>query len=134
MKTKDHGKEPYVVNIEQLTKENDKFRITKWTGRYLQMTVMSIVSGGEVGLEVHHDHDQFLRIEQGIARVQMGESEDKLDFVREAKDNDAVFVPAGYWHNITNIGDEPVKLYSLYAPPEHKAGTIHESYEDDPEH
>lgn len=134
MKTKDYGKEPYIVNIEQLTKENDKFRITKWTGRYLQMTVMSIVSGGEVGLEVHHDHDQFLRIEQGIARVQMGESEDKLDFVREAKDNDAVFVPAGYWHNITNIGDEPVKLYSLYAPPEHKAGTIHESYEDDPEH
>lgn len=134
MDTADYGKKPYVVDIEKLTLANDNFRVAKWSGANLQMTVMSIVPGGEVGLEVHDDHDQFLRIEQGTARVQMGTAKDNLDFVREAKDDDAIFVPAGYWHNITNIGEEPLKLYSLYAPPEHDAGTIHEKYEDDPEH
>lgn len=134
MDTKDYGKEPYVVNIEDLTKQNDKFRVAKWTGANLQMTVMSILPGSEVGLEVHDDHDQFLRIEQGIAKVEMGDSEDNLSFVKEAKDDDAIFVPAGQWHNITNVGDEPLKLYSIYAPPEHPRGTIHDTYEDDPEH
>lgn len=134
MDTTDYGKKPYVVNIEELTLKNDNFRVAKWTGSNLQMTVMSIEPGGEVGLEVHDDHDQFLRIEQGVARVQMGEAEDKLEYVREAKDDDAIFVPAGYWHNITNTGSEPLKLYSIYAPPEHEAGAIHKTYADDPEH
>lgn len=134
MDMNDYGKKPYVVDIESLTKENDNFRVAKWTGSNLQMTVMSILPGGEVGLEVHDDHDQFLRIEQGTARVQMGTAEDNLDFVQEAKDDDAIFVPAGYWHNITNVGEQPLKLYSIYGPPEHDAGTVHEAYEDDPEH
>lgn len=134
MDTQDYGKKPYVVNIEDLTKANDNFRVAKWTGTNLQMTVMSIEVGSEVGLEVHNDHDQFLRIEEGIARVEMGPTEDNLDFVEQAEDDFAIFVPAGQWHNIINTGNIPLKLYSIYAPPEHPAGTIHKTYQDDPEH
>lgn len=124
--TTDYGPQPFVVNVETATLENDKFRVTKWTGKNLQMTLMCIQPGEDIGLEVHEDHDQFLRIEQGSARVEMGESESALEFVKEAGDDDAVFVPAGVWHNLTNIGDQPLKLYSIYAPAEHAHGTIHE--------
>lgn len=130
MDTTDYGTQPYVVDIEKLTKSNDKFRVAKWTGANLQMTVMAIQPGGEVGLEVHNDHDQFLRIEQGNAKVVMGPSEDNLDFEKEAEDDFAIFVPAGTWHNIINTGDEVLKLYSIYAPGEHPKGTIHETYEE----
>lgn len=125
--TNDYGKQPFVVNIEEATVANDKFRIAKWTGSNMQMTLMSIPVGEDIGLEVHEDHDQFLRIEQGRARVEMGPSEDNLEFQQEAEDDFAIFVPAGAWHNIVNIGDEPLKLYSIYAPSEHPAGTIHET-------
>lgn len=134
MDTTDYGKQPWVINIEDLTKSNDKFRVAKWTGTNLQMTVMSIEVGSEVGLEVHSDIDQFLRIEEGKAKVLMGPAEDELTFEQEAEDDFAILVPAGTWHNIVNIGDEPLKLYSIYAPAEHPAGTIHETYADDPEH
>lgn len=133
MNTEDYGSEPYVVNIEKLTQNNDKFRVAKWTGANLQMTVMSIEPGGDVGLEVHDDHDQFLRIEQGKAKVEMGPSKSELNFVKDAEADFAIFVPAGAWHNITNIGESPLKLYSIYAPPEHDKGTIHNTVSDDPE-
>ena len=123
------GKKPYVVNIEELTTENKNFRTAEWTGEFLQMTTMSIEVGGEVGLEIHKDTDQFLRIEAGKAKVLMGKEKDNLDFVAEAKDDDAIFVPSGLWHNILNIGDKPLKLYSIYAPPHHPAETVHETYE-----
>lgn len=130
MDTNDYGGQPYVVNIEHITKENDKFRVAKWTGSNMQMTLMSIPVGGEVGLEVHTDHDQFLRIEQGNAKVVMGPAEDNLDFEKEAEDDFAIFVPAGTWHNIINTGQEDLRLYSIYAPAEHPKGTIHETYEE----
>jgi mannose-6-phosphate isomerase-like protein (cupin superfamily) len=130
MDTQDYGAEPYVVNIEKLTTQNDKFRVAKWTGKNLQMTVMSIPVGGEVGLEVHEDHDQFLRIEQGHAKVVMGPAEDNLTFQESAEDDFAIFVPANTWHNIINDGNEDLRLYSIYAPPEHAKGTIHETYDD----
>jgi len=134
MDNEDYGPKPYVVNIEDLTKQNDKFRVAKWTGKNLQMTLMAIEVGGDVGLEVHEDHDQFLRIEQGSTKVEMGPSEDDLSFTEEAEAEFAIFVPAGTWHNITNTGDEVLKLYSIYSPPEHPHGTIHETFADDPEH
>lgn len=130
MDTKDHGKEPYVVDIEKLTKGNDHFRVAKWTGTHLQMTVMAIPVGGEVGLEKHDDIDQFLRIEAGTARVMMGAEKDKLDQTWEAEDDFAILVPAGTWHNVVNSGDEPLKLYSIYAAPEHPHGTVHKTYEE----
>ncbi len=123
--TNDHGGKPFVINIEQATVENDKFRVAKWTGSNLQMTLMSIDVGQDIGLEVHGDHDQFLRIERGDARVEMGPSQDNLNFQQAAADDDAIFVPAGTWHNIINTGDEPLKVYSIYAPSEHPFGTVH---------
>lgn len=134
MDTKDYGQQPYVFNVEDATKQNSNFRLAKWTGKNLQLTLMSVPAGDDVGLEVHDDHDQFLRIEAGKALVEMGESKDALDFRQEASDDFAIFVPAGAWHNITNIGNEPLKLYSIYSPPEHPAGTIHATPQDDPEH
>jgi mannose-6-phosphate isomerase-like protein (cupin superfamily) len=128
--TTDYGKKPFVVNVEQATLANDKFRVTKWTGANLQMTLMSIPVGEDIGLEVHDGHDQFLRIEQGGARVEMGPSKDNLDFQESAQDDFAIFVPAGVWHNVTNVGDVPLKIYSIYAPSEHPFGTIHETKAD----
>ena len=125
MTATDHGPAPYVVNIEDQTLDNTNYRTTLWTGKYMQMTVMAIAPGDDIGLEVHHDHDQFLRVEQGRGRVQMGPAVDQLEFDEEVGDDWVILVPAGSWHNVTNIGDEPLKVYSLYGPPEHAHGTVH---------
>lgn len=127
---KDYGAEPTVLNIEDYTLSNEDFRTTLWTGGNLQVTVMSIPIGCDVGLEQHHDIDQFLRIEQGAAQVLMGDSKDNLDFVREASDDFVILVPAGKWHNIVNKGDEPLKIYSIYAPAEHPHGTVHKTQQE----
>jgi len=122
---RDAGPHPYVVDIERATLANDTFRTAVWTGTHLQLTVMSIEPGGEIGLEAHHDRDQFLRVESGQGRVQMGQAKDELTFDREVADDWAILVPAGSWHNVTNIGQESLKIYSLYGPPEHPPGTVH---------
>lgn len=127
---KDRGKEPYVVNIESKTVNNDNFRTTLWTGAHLQLTLMSIPVGGDIGLEVHPKNDQFLRLEKGKGRVQMGPKKSELTFERDVEDDWAILVPAGTWHNVTNIGDEPLKVYAIYAPPEHPAGTVHATQEE----
>ncbi len=126
----DRGKKPYVVNIEDLTVANDNFRTAEWTGQFLQMTLMSIEVGSEIGLEIHDDTDQFLRIEQGKAKVVMGEDRDNLEFEALAEDDFAIFIPTGYWHNVINIGDEPLKIYSIYAPPHHAPGVVHRTKEE----
>lgn len=122
---KDYGPNPLVLDIDDYTLANTNFRTTLWTGHNLQVTLMSIPVGGEIGLEVHHELDQFLRIEGGEGKVMMGDQEDNLDFIHQASEDDAVFVPAGKWHNIVNTGDEPLKLYSIYAPQEHPHSTVH---------
>ena len=119
------GPNPFVTNIEADTLANDNYRTTRWTGSNIQLTLMSIEPGRDIGLEVHEHGDQFLRVEAGRARVQMGPAEDDLNFDREVGDDWAIFVPAGAWHNITNIGDEPLKVYAIYGPPEHPHGTDH---------
>ena len=91
MELKDYGANPFVTNIEDATKENDNYRTALWTGKNLQVTLMSIEGGEDIGLEVHHDIDQFLRIEDGQGLVQMGDSEDNLDFEKLAEDDDAIF-------------------------------------------
>lgn len=128
--TTDHGPKPYVVDIEKETLENTNYRTTLWTGTHMQMTVMAIAPGDDIGLEVHEDHDQFLRVEQGRGRVQMGPAEDDLSFEEEVGDDWVILVPAGQWHSVTNIGDEPLKVYSLYSPPEHPHGTVHPTKAD----
>jgi len=127
---KDYGAEPTVLNIDEYTTSNDNFRTALWTGTLLQVTLMSIPAGGEVGLEQHNDTDQFLRIEDGQAKVVMGDTEDALTFVKSAEKDFAIIVPAGKWHNIINTGDKPLKLYSIYAPVEHPHGTVHKTFEE----
>lgn len=126
----DHGPAPYVLDIEDATTSNDKFRTTIWTGTRLQATLMSIPPGGDIGLEVHPENDQFLRLEQGKGRCQMGPAEDDLPFDEIVEDDWAIFVPAGTWHNVTNVGDEPMRLYAIYGPPDHEPGTVHDTQED----
>jgi mannose-6-phosphate isomerase-like protein (cupin superfamily) len=131
---RDYGPCPFVVNIEKAALQNNTFRTALWTGRHLQLTLMSIDVGDEIGLELHTDVDQFIRIEQGEGLVMMGDSQYNLDFQRRVCDDYVILIPAGKWHNLINTGRKPLKLYSIYAPPEHPWGTVHETKEDDPHH
>ena len=127
---KDYGPEPFVININAATKQNNTFRTALWSGTHLQLTLMSLKVGEDIGLEVHPNLDQFLRIEQGQGLVQMGDSRDNLNFQRNVYDDFAFIIPAGKWHNLINTGNKPLKLYSIYAPPQHPHGTVHETKED----
>ncbi len=122
---KDYGSNPYVVDINKATKENDSFRTAIWTGNNLQVTLMSIKPGDDIGLEIHPTIDQFIRLEQGQGLVEMGKRKNQLTYKKKVKDDYAIMVPAGTWHNVTNTGKVPMKLYAIYAPPEHPFGTVH---------
>ncbi|MFC3931971.1 cupin domain-containing protein [Streptococcus dentapri] len=98
MTTKDYGKAPFVTNIETATLENTNYRTALWTGELLQLTLMSIPVGSDIGAEVHNENDQFLRIEQGHGRVIMGESADKITLDTEVGPEDAIFIPNGTYH------------------------------------
>ncbi|MDR3594327.1 cupin domain-containing protein [Clostridium sp.] len=122
---KDYGPQPLVININNAAKQNNNFRIALWTGEHLQVTLMSINVGDDIGLEIHPNTDQFIRIEDGQAIVKMGKSKDNLEFQANASDDFAIMIPAGTWHNIINTGDKPLKVYSIYAPPQHPHGVVH---------
>lgn len=122
---KDYGAEPFVININEATKQNNTYRTALWTGTHFQVTLMSLNVGEDIGLEIHPNVDQFLRVEQGQGIVQMGKSRDKLNFERNIYNDTAIMVPAGTWHNVINTGNIPLKLYSIYAPPNHPFGTVH---------
>ena len=123
----DRGAEPFIVNIECYAKKNPYYRTALWTGSHLQVTLMSIPVGGEIGLEMHEHVDQFIRIEDGYGLVMMGKSKTLLNDRQRVNGNYAVIVPAGTWHNIINIGNTPLKLSSIYAPPQHLFGTVHKT-------
>nr|WP_235436114.1 cupin domain-containing protein [Gottschalkia purinilytica] len=95
---------------------------------------MSINVGEDIGLEIHNDLDQFIRIEEGQGIVKMGDRKDKLDFQKRVYDDYAIIIPAGKWHNLINTGRKPLKLYSIYAPPAHPHGTVHKTKEDAEDH
>jgi len=122
---KDYGPEPFVVNINEVTKQNNNFRTALWTGTHLQLTLMSLNVGEDIGLEIHPDLDQFIRVEEGEGIVKMGDSKTNLNFQRNVYDDFAFIIPAGKWHNLINTGNTPLKLYSIYAPPQHPYGTVH---------
>lgn len=115
----------WIADIEDATVANDNFRTTLFTGVSLQLTVMHLEPGEEIGVEAHDDLDQFIRVERGRGEVRMGSSKDDLSEVHVLQDDWAAIIPGGTWHNVVNTGDEPLKLYSIYAPPEHPDGTVH---------
>lgn len=109
----------FVNDIENLTEKNSDFRRVVYTGKHLQLVLMSVRPGEDLGEEVHMDRDQFFRIEKGKGEISIDgrKAEIKSDF--------GIVVPAGARHNIKNTGTEPLKLYTLYGPPEHPDGTVH---------
>lgn len=123
--TNDYGPAPFVFNIEEDTKKNTTFRTARWTGTYMQLTLMSIPKCQDIGLENHTHVDQFIRIEEGEGVVLMGDSPNNLYFKQPVYDNIAILIPAGTWHNLINTGNSPLKLYSIYAPVQHPPGTVH---------
>jgi len=124
MTINDVGPKPQSFDIESASKENTNYRSVAWSGRYLQVTLMSIPVGGDIGLEAHPQTDQFLRLDAGKGRVQMGAAKDELDFEKEVSDGWCVLVPAGTWHNITNTGTTPMQVYAIYAPAHHQPGKV----------
>jgi len=124
---RDIGPQPQSFDIERATRDNIQYRSVAWSGRYLQVTLMSIPVGGDIGLEAHPETDQFLRLEAGKGRVQMGAAKDRLTFDREVSDGWSVLVPAGTWHNITNIGAVPMQVYTIYAPAHHRPDNVQAS-------
>ncbi len=120
----------YIGDIEKETEENDNFRKVIYTAKNSQLVVMSIQPGDEIGEEVH-DLDQFIRIEDGKGKAVLN------DIEHEIEDDYALVIPAGVKHNVLNTGDKPLKLYSIYSPPEHRDGVVHETREkamEDEEH
>lgn len=109
----------YVDNIEQATVANEDFRRVLYTGHNLQLVLMTLPPGCDIGEEVHDDRDQFFRIEQGEGVIAIDGVENRVE------DDFAVIVPAGARHNVINTGSEPLRLYTLYAPPEHRDGIVH---------
>ena len=120
----------WVGDIEQQTLDNDTFRTVAYTGAHTQLTLMRLAPGEDIGREAHPHLDQFLRVESGRGRVELGESEDRIEETYEVGPDWAVIVPAGVWHNLVNTGDDELKLYSLYSPPEHPDGTVHRTKAD----
>ncbi len=115
----------WVGDVERETLGNTNFRTVLFTGEQVQLTVMRLAPGEEIGVEMHEHLDQFLRIEQGTGRVTLGRAADQVDETHDVEDDWAVIVPGGVWHNVINTGTGDLKLYSLYAPPEHAADTVH---------
>ena len=104
-------------NIERMTLDNTNFRTVVFTGAHAQLTLMRLAPGEDIGREVHPDRDQFLRLEQGTARVELGSTEATIEETYDVSAEWAFIVPAGVWHNVVNTGMDEVKLYSLYSPP-----------------
>jgi len=130
MPIEDIGPAPQSFDLERATLENHVYRRVAWSGRYLQLTLMSIPPGSDIGLEAHPETDQFLRLDGGRGRVQMGPSKDNLTFDQEVADGWCILVPAGTWHNVTNVGTEPMQVYAIYAPAHHKPGKVHSTAAD----
>lgn len=126
----DYGPVPMVIDLEKAALQNYAYRSALWTGDYLQLTLMSIPVGEDVGLEIHPDTDQFLYIIAGQGTVEMGKTRDDLDLKTYTEEGDAILVPAGTWHNLRNTAKRPLRFCSIYAPTHHPHCTLHPTRED----
>ncbi|HSJ50511.1 MAG TPA: cupin domain-containing protein [Actinomycetota bacterium] len=115
----------WVGDIERETLANETFRTVLYTGEHAQLTVMRLAPGEDIGREAHPHLDQFLRLEAGTARLELGTGPDEVEETHDVRADWAMVIPAGVWHNVVNTGDDDVKLYSLYTPPEHPDATVH---------
>ncbi|MEG0275451.1 MAG: cupin domain-containing protein [Coprobacillus sp.] len=125
----DFGCQVHVDNMYCASKNNQNYRTAFWTGQHLQLTLMSIPVCDEIGLEIHNETDQYIRIEEGYGYVMVGKEQCQMNEWQLCT-GEAVFIPAGMWHNIINIGNCPLKLTSVYGPPRHPFGTIHTTKEE----
>jgi mannose-6-phosphate isomerase-like protein (cupin superfamily) len=116
----------YHTNIEDETLNNNYFRKVLYTGKYSQLVVMALKPGEEIGNEIHQNVDQFFRIEQGEAKVVLNKGETEFT----VKEDEVFIVPAGTWHNVINVSDKDLKLYTIYSPPNHPDGTIHQTKQE----
>jgi mannose-6-phosphate isomerase-like protein (cupin superfamily) len=114
----------FVDNIEELTEDNPDFRRVLYTAKRIQLVLMALRPGEDIGEEVHHDRDQFFRVETGKGEIWID------GVMTKVEDDMAMIVPAGARHNVKNTGGKPLKLYTLYAPPEHIDGTVHATKSD----
>lgn len=114
----------FIGNIEDRTEENRDFRRVAFTGPYLQLVLMTLRPGEDIGEEVHADTDQFFRVEEGKGEVWINGQATHID------DDMAIVIPAGARHNIVNTGHKPLKMYTIYAPPHHADGTVHHTKAD----
>lgn len=126
----DSGPAPYLSNLNAATIKNTNYRTALWTGKNLQMTVMSIPTNESIGLEIHPDNDQFIYVEQGQAVAMIGEDKNNLHFRHNIFPGFAVIIPAGKWHNVVNTGKTTLKIFTIYAPPHHPKGTVHITQKD----
>ena len=118
-----HG---YVTNIERDTLANDDYRRVLYTGPNTQLVLMTLQPGDEIGQETHEEHDQFIRVEAGAGVVLLNGERHTLS------DGSAVVIPAGVEHNVLNMSDDaPLRLYTLYSPPEHPDGTVQHTKADE---
>lgn len=127
---KDFGREPYIAKLCDVTLGNDTFRTAIWTGEYAQVTVMNILPCSEIGMEMHDDTDQILFVMQGESKVMMGRKSCRMELQQKVCEGEMIIIPACFWHNVMNCGREPLKLASVYAPPNHPKGTVHQRKED----
>ena len=123
----DKGPHFYMTNVAKLAQINPNFRTAIWTGDLLQAAVMSIPVHGEIGLEVHEKEDQLIFIVSGSGTIHAGPSRDDLNIHKSFSQGSGIFIPVGMWHNIYNGGSEPLKIFTVYAPPHHPHGTVHET-------
>lgn len=130
MNITDPGPKPNAFDIEQATLENENYRTTVWSGEYLQVTLMTIPVGSSIGMEMHPETDQFIRLEAGEGRCIMGPEEASTDFDQDVEDNWSIQVPAGVWHDVINTGEEPMRLYVVYAPVHHAQGIVQKTAEE----
>ncbi|MGN0153044.1 MAG: cupin domain-containing protein [Lachnospiraceae bacterium] len=130
MKNNDYGPDLYVANVKQLAVHNCNFRTAVWAGGHMQMTVMQIPPCGEVGMEIHEDTDQIIRVECGTAMLQVQSCSCEGNKEWYLYTGDTAFIPMGTWHNIVNVGSCPLRLSSIYAPPHHPRGTVHRTKKD----
>ena len=126
----DNGPNPNAFDIESETRANVNYRTVAWTGKYLQVTLMSIPVGESIGLEIHPETDQFLRLDAGRGKCVMGPAKDNLTFEQDVSDGWSIQVPAGVWHDVINTGDEPMQVYAIYAPVHHAPGIVHATAAD----